>query len=280
MARYEDIARDLRERITAGELRPGEALPLMRDIAAAAGVSDITVRKAYGVLTREGLIESRGRAGTFVREHPDRVRLLVRRRQIERDHLGYYSGPEVQHWRAVPWPDGEATRKATAPLPADVSDTLGEPAGTELTVRRRIVGDPEIETHRQLADSWIASWVAEELPQLTGDTGPGGMYDRLEEWAGKPLDWREEVGGRMPTPTEAEQLKMPETGVPLLRVLRVTFFPEDADGPERIVEVQDIRMSAGVFVVGYPLPRAPSAWWPIQPATSDYYGPGEAANTE
>ncbi|MFI6006676.1 GntR family transcriptional regulator [Streptomyces sp. NPDC051366] len=275
MARYEEIARDLRERITEGVYPPGSALPLMRDIAAEYGVSDITVRKAWGVLTREGLIESRRRAGTFVREHPDRLRLLVRNRQVERDQLGYYSGPEVQHWRAIPWPEGDTTRVATAAVPADVADALDVEAGIELTVRRRIVGDPDVDTRRQLADSWLASWVTEELPQLNGSTGPGGMYDRLEEWAKRPLEWREEASARMPSPDEAEALNMPATGVPLLRIMRVTYFPKQGKKPSRIVEVQDIRMSSALFAVGYPLPRGASAKWPVQPATSDYYRASE-----
>ncbi|MFC8539063.1 GntR family transcriptional regulator [Streptomyces sp. NPDC057249] len=270
-AKYEQIARDLRERITAGELAPGSPLPLMRDIAAQYEVSDITVRKAWGLLTREGLIESRRRAGMFVREHPDRVRLTVRNRQIERDELGYYSGPEVQHWRALPHPDGERTRVSAALVPADVADALGVEPGTSLTVRKRIIGDPEIPEHRQLADSWIAEWVTAELPSLAGDTGAGGMYDRLEEWAEKPLHWREEVSARMPSPEEADALLMPKTGVPMLRALRITYFAGRGRRPERIVEVQDIRMSAALFAVGYPLPRGSSAKWPVSPASSNYY---------
>ncbi len=70
-----------------------------------------------------------------------------------------------------------------------------------MVVRKRIIGDPDIPPeHRQLADSWIAEWVAREVPSLSGDTGVGGMYDRLEEWAEKPLHWREEVSARMPSP--------------------------------------------------------------------------------
>ncbi|MFJ2477746.1 GntR family transcriptional regulator [Streptomyces sp. NPDC087659] len=270
-AQYEQIARDLRERIASGEYAPGTALPLMRDIAAEYGVSDITVRKAYGLLTREGLIESRRRTGVFVRELPDRVRLTVRNRQIERDELGYYSGPEVQHWRALPHPGGEQTRVTTAPAPADVADILGVETGTEMTVRRRIIGDQNIETHRQLADSWIPAWVTEEVPALAGNTGAGGMYDRVEEWAGRPLEWREEVSARMPSPEEASALLMPDTGVPLLRAVRVTVLPARRKQPERVVEVQDVRMSAELFAVGYPVPRGDSAKWPVRPATSDYY---------
>ncbi|MFD7868097.1 GntR family transcriptional regulator [Streptomyces sp. NPDC059783] len=269
--RYEEIARDLRERITSGEYLPGTALPLMRDVAAQYGVSDITVRRAWQMLTREGLIESRRRAGMFVREHPDRVRLTVRTRQMERDELGYYSGPESQHWRAVPYPGGDETRVDSAPVPADVADALGVEPGAELTVRRRIVGDPAIPEHRQLADSWIAEWVTEELPSLAGDTGLGGMYDRLEEWAKRPLEWREEASARIPDPDEARNLLMPNTGVPILRVIRVTYFPARGRKPERIAEVQDIRMSAEIFSVGYPLSRGSTAKWPVAPASSDYY---------
>ncbi|MEV6426037.1 GntR family transcriptional regulator [Streptomyces sp. NPDC051662] len=270
-ARYEEIAGELRERITSGEYPPGTPLPLMRDIAATHDVSDITVRKAIGMLTREGLVESRRRAGVFVKAHPDRVRLIVRHRRIERDELGYYSGPEVQHWRALPHPDGEQTRITTAPVPADVAELLGVEPSTLLTVRKRVIGDPSRDEHRQLADSWLPAWVTEELPSLSGNTGVGGMYDRLEKWADRPLYWREEVSARMPSPEEAEILLMPKTGVPLLRAIRVTYFQGKGRKPERIAEVQDIRMSAALFAVGFPVSRGASAKWPVQPASSDYY---------
>ena len=271
-ARYEQIARDLREQIVSGEFPPGSALPLMRDMGASYKVSDITMHKALAVLIREGLVESRRRSGMFVRSHPDRVRLTVRQRAIERDELGYYSGAEVQHWRALPHPDGEWTRVATAPAPADVAELLGVTSGEELTVRRRIVGDPEREEHRQLADSWVSSWITAEVPALaTGDTGLGGMYDRIEEWAKRPLEWREEVSARMPSPEEADALLMPRAGIPLLRTVRITILPARSRQPERVIEVQDIRMSSALFAVGYPLTRGRSAKWPVPPATSDYY---------
>ncbi|MFI7278604.1 GntR family transcriptional regulator [Streptomyces sp. NPDC049879] len=270
-ARYRQIAHDLRVRITTGGYPPGSVLPQMGTIAEQYGVSEITVRKALSVLRGEGLIETRRRWGAIVREHPDRVRLTVRARQIERDELGYYSGPEVQHWRALPHPDGETTRVTTAPVPADVADQLGVTAGTALTVRRRIVGDPARPEHRQLADSWLSAWATDELPVLTGSTGLGGMYDRIEEWAGRPLEWREEVSARMPSPEEAEALLMPATGTPLLRIVRTTVLPGRRRDPAQVVEVQDIRMSAALFAAGYPLQRNGAAKWPVKPATSDYY---------
>ncbi|MFJ3630479.1 GntR family transcriptional regulator [Streptomyces albidoflavus] len=268
-AQYRAIADDLREGISSGRYPPGTKLPRMQDIASKYEVSDITVRKALAVLRQEGLVESRGRGGQVVREHPDRARLITRHRQIERDELGYFSGPEVQQWRALPWPDGEqATRIEQTEPPADVGSILG--AVGPLTVRRRLIGDPAEPAHRQLADSWLPPWITEGVPALSGETGKGGMYDRVEEWAGRGLAWREEVSVRMPTPEEAATLLMPD-GTPLLRVVRVTYLPPEAGPDPLIVEVQDIRMSGSLWALSYPLDRAPSAAWPPPPASSDYY---------
>lgn len=56
--------------IRAGELSPGERLPTVRDVAADLGVSPATVSAAWQALRRTGLVVSRGRAGTFVRDTP------------------------------------------------------------------------------------------------------------------------------------------------------------------------------------------------------------------
>lgn len=68
--------------IRDGELAPGDRLPTVRDVAAELGVSPATVSAAWQALRRTGLVVSRGRAGTFVRETPTpwlspRVRRLV-----------------------------------------------------------------------------------------------------------------------------------------------------------------------------------------------------------
>lgn len=269
---YREIAADLRRDILSGRYQPGDTIPKITELTASYGAAYQTVRSAVALLEQEGLVEAVRRRGTVVKEHPDRARRMVRNRQVERDELGYYSGPEVQHWRALVHPDGEKTRITSAIVPTDIAEILGVDPGETLTVRKRIIGDPDRDDHRQLADSWIAPWILEEVPALSGDTGPGGMYDRVEEWANRPLAWREEVSTRIPSPAEAEALKLPQAGVPLLRVVRVTTLPdpgEESGGPA--IEVQDIRMSGALFAVGYPVPRSPDAAWPVNPATSDYY---------
>lgn len=69
-AGYVRIARELRDRITAGAdgYRPGDQLPTLPELSAAYRVSEPTVRQALRILREEGLIETRARAGTRVRE--------------------------------------------------------------------------------------------------------------------------------------------------------------------------------------------------------------------
>ncbi|WP_300405540.1 aminotransferase class I/II-fold pyridoxal phosphate-dependent enzyme [Nocardioides sp.] len=68
--------------IRSGALAPGDRLPTVREVASDLGVSPATVSAAWQALRRTGLVVSRGRAGTFVRDSPTswlspRVRDLV-----------------------------------------------------------------------------------------------------------------------------------------------------------------------------------------------------------
>ncbi|MBZ2410831.1 GntR family transcriptional regulator [Streptomyces sp. L06] len=273
VAQYRAIADDLRKGITTGRYPPGTKLPRQQDIGAEYGVSDITVRKAVEVLRKEGLVESRGRGGHVVRDHPDHASRITRHRQVERDELGYYSGPEVQHWRALPWPGGEqATRIEQATPPIDVAEALG--ATGRLTVRRRLIGDPGEPTHRQLADSWLPSWITEgSLPSparpARGHVRPcGGMGRAASGMARGGVGAHAHSGGG---------IHAPHAGRNSASARRPNHVSAPEAGPDPLtVEVQDIRMSGGLWSLGYPLDRAPSAAWPPAPASSDYYKAPEA----
>lgn len=261
----DEIAATLRNQIHRGELRPGDKLPTMDQLVEQYGVARQTARQALALLKNEGLAEYRaGRGmGTIVRERP--TTRMVRSRAMERDHLGYYSGASVQHWRVVP---GTRTEVTTEPVPADVAALLGVDAGTPLVVRRRMNGDPEIEQHRQLTDSWLHPAAVEALPVLAGSSGLGGIYDRIEEWAKQPIIWHEEITAATPSPTEASALMLPP-GVPLLRVIRTSTVT--IDRKQLVAEVNDIRMSAELFSVAYQLSRRGAARWPVRPASEDFY---------
>ncbi len=68
--RATDIADQVEEAIRLGALRPGEALPTVRGLAAELGVSPSTVAGAYRQLRWRGLATGAGRQGTRVRPHP------------------------------------------------------------------------------------------------------------------------------------------------------------------------------------------------------------------
>lgn len=65
MARWGQIAYDLRRQIEGGAIRGGDKLPSENELAANYGVSRITVRQALSHLAGEGLLLRRQGAGTF-----------------------------------------------------------------------------------------------------------------------------------------------------------------------------------------------------------------------
>lgn len=81
----QQIIRGLRLAIAQGRVAAGDQLPSARDLAAQLKVNFHTVRKAYGDLEQEGLLELRRGRGTFVAQS-----LKLRQsdlRAIVREHL-------------------------------------------------------------------------------------------------------------------------------------------------------------------------------------------------
>lgn len=69
--------------IADGRLRPGERLPTVRALAARLGLAANTVAAAYRALEGSGVIEGRGRSGTFVRLGDDPVEAEAHRIALE-----------------------------------------------------------------------------------------------------------------------------------------------------------------------------------------------------
>jgi GntR family transcriptional regulator len=63
---YRQVTDQIRDAIAAGELRPDEMLPSIRELALALDVSVITIKRAYQDLESEGLIRTRRGMGSFV----------------------------------------------------------------------------------------------------------------------------------------------------------------------------------------------------------------------
>lgn len=69
LAIYEQIINQLKNAIVSGELKAGEALPSIRNLAADLSVSVITTKRAYDELEKEGLIRSVAGKGFYVCEY-------------------------------------------------------------------------------------------------------------------------------------------------------------------------------------------------------------------
>lgn len=63
---YEQVRAQISEQARAGTLPVGYRLPTVRGLAESLGLAANTVAKAYRTLESDGVIETRGRNGTFV----------------------------------------------------------------------------------------------------------------------------------------------------------------------------------------------------------------------
>jgi DNA-binding transcriptional regulator YhcF (GntR family) len=71
---YEQIRSQIQHLVQTGELLRGARLPTVRRLAADLGLATNTVARAYRELEADGVVETRGRAGTVVASTDDRVR--------------------------------------------------------------------------------------------------------------------------------------------------------------------------------------------------------------
>jgi GntR family transcriptional regulator len=248
MTLWQDVAASLREAIGRGDYPAGSVIPKETTLMARYAVGRETIRRAVAQLAAEGLLQPVRRRGTVVRPRPARRR-ITRARLVYRDEIGYYFDPDAQGWRALKIPV-----ISRGPVPYDIAGLLGLAAGEDVVIRDRIMGDPGTGRPAQLATSYIPASLADELPVLAAaDTGPGGIYDRMEDAGQGPIQWTEAISSRLPAPSEARALHL-AAGVPLLRILRLATSPA-----RRPLEVNDTRMNAEEWEIGYPLHRHTSA---------------------
>jgi DNA-binding transcriptional regulator YhcF (GntR family) len=63
---YDQVKRQISQLVAAGDLRPGDKMPTVRRLAADLDLAPNTVARAYRELEAAGVLDTRGRAGTFV----------------------------------------------------------------------------------------------------------------------------------------------------------------------------------------------------------------------
>lgn len=243
---YRQLADALRSAIASGELKPGMSLPSERLLVEEHRLSRGTVRESFNLLKAEGLINTFPGKGAFVRHQLPIKRLASDRfARYHRDagKGAYHVDLEAAQKNASV--DRIEIQQEVAP-PQDVSKRLGLDKHEKVAVRsRRYLADGE---PVELAVSFIPWKFAKGTRIVEENTGPGGIYARIEEQGLRIIRYAEEISARMPNPDEARSLKM-ISGVPVLTIVRVAF----AEG-EIPVEECDTVMRADRYVLSYELP--------------------------
>lgn len=238
------IANDLRKTIECGEYSAGDRLPSGRALMRKYGVARQTVQNAFDALRSEGLIVTRVGAGAFVRGRPIVLRLArnrLSRRARTAGRAPFLSDAAISGFVAAV----DVTIR-TEPADPRVASALDLTPGDSVLVRERVMTADRQPT--QLASSRLPRRITEGTAIEQDDTGPGGIYARLEE-AGHTLDhFIETVSTRPASPTEATALRV-EPATPVLYVTRIAF-----DHTSRPIEVNDMVLAGDRYELVYELP--------------------------
>ncbi|MGI5128583.1 GntR family transcriptional regulator [Pseudonocardia sp. CA-107938] len=237
---WRDIAADLRGAIERGDVRPGEQLPTQAQLIQQYGVASQTVANALSALRSEGLIRSRTGSGHFVRERPPILRST--RSRLSADERDAGRGAFLSDAHAGEWEPRSETEIRVEPASAAVAAALGLDEGAEVLVRdRRMFAD---DVPVQLATSYLPRTLTLGTRIEETDTGPGGIYARLEEAGHSPLRFEVAVRvGRAAAP-ESDRMDVP-TGAPVFRITRVAMTDK------RPVEVNFIVLDGERFELFY-----------------------------
>lgn len=72
-APYDQLRQQIIEQVHSGDLIAGTKIPTVRAMAADLGLAANTVAKAFRALSEQGVIETRGKQGTFIASGADPV---------------------------------------------------------------------------------------------------------------------------------------------------------------------------------------------------------------
>ena len=113
---YSQIIEGFKLSIASGELKPGEKLRSVRELAAWAGVNPNTMQRALSELEREGLVYAQRTSGRYVTEEENSVARVRRQLASERlseftafmKRLGYASGDIIELIKEGEKPNGNS----------------------------------------------------------------------------------------------------------------------------------------------------------------------------
>lgn len=237
-----DIADDLRAAIRDGTYAGGDRLPSRAQLMQRYGVASMTVLAAIDQLRTEGLVESVTGSGVFVRAQRQVMRSA--RARLSRSERDAGRGAFATDAHTGGWTASSNVTVRTEQASDEIAAQLGITPGDEVLVRDRVLYADAVPV--QLATSYLPAEITTEA-MARPDTGPGGLYARLEE-AGHHLErFQETVRIGNASPEEATTLDA-APGAAVFRVVRV------ASADDRVVEVNEITMLGDRFELYYDLP--------------------------
>lgn len=211
---YMQVVQHFRKQIVDGDLKDGDRLPAVRQIAEDWNLAHATAAKVLATLRADGLAESLPGVGTIVRARLHRGATDRALRMLTTGKI--YAPNEYAVIKSA----------GLAPAPAHVAEALGIEEGAQALRRERVTHD---ETGPVSASvSWFHSELAEAAPVLLStERIPGGTPSVIEAATGRRthiIDERKTVGTA--TPEQAETLGL-EPGSPIF-LGRNTY--RDAEG--------------------------------------------------
>jgi GntR family transcriptional regulator len=221
-ARYQQVADDLRDAIKRGEFAPGAMLPSQPELARRYGLNQTSINRAIAVLRAEGYVRVEHGRGAFVQEVP-----TVRRvRRIDRDYwtrpAGSADAEQIEQSGLRP-----RTKLADVSIvtpPAEIAEALMLTETGQAVRRHRLMYADDVVV--QVATSYIPVDLAGGTDIAYPDTGPSGIYTRLDERGHGPVRFTEDIEVRRPTEEEALILRIPK-GQPVLEILRTAYTADD-----------------------------------------------------
>lgn len=242
---YRQIADVLREHIKAGRLGSGEQLPSEAVMIEHYGVARMTVREAIKELRGEGLVVAQHGKGVFVRTAPP-VRRLASDRFARRHRKEGKAAFIAEVEASGHTPSVDQIRVTNEVASGEVAERLKLKPRERVIVRaRRYLADGR---PVEMATSYVPASIAEGTPIAEVNTGPGGIYGRIEELGHQLARFTEEVSARMPSPDERKVLEI-GSGTPVMTLVRTAY---DTNGVP--VEVCDTVKVAHAYMLEYDVP--------------------------
>lgn len=237
---YRQVADRLRLHIDTGEWPVGHKMPSESELMTQFGVSRVTVRLAVGALRSEGLILTRQGRGSFVRDREPTRRVSSGRYALDAAYAaGRVAEPATVFGSAAGGVSGQQARyrlersfreeRATMP----VADLLGVEVGSGVLERRFVFHVDE--RPEQITTSYLPLHLVRATPVAdpANEPWPGGTIAQLASLGCTVTRVEESVRARMPTPDEAQTLRV-AAGVPVLVVTRRMLTGPTRDQPVEV----------------------------------------------